>query len=170
MRHRYFGRKFSRTKNERHRLFLGLLRDLIIHGRIITTLSKAKAVQPLIEKMISKAKKAKDDTGASLYVIRRTLSDKAVIKHLLEDAKYRFVSRSSGFTRIIKIGPRLGDTAHKVVLEFVDAPVEVSGQEHISGAKVKKTKSDTKEKNEKKPKIKGGRTERGLRSTVKKAE
>jgi len=56
MRHSVFGRKFSRTKNERKQLLQGLVRDLLIHGEIKTSLPKAKASQPMIEKLITKAK------------------------------------------------------------------------------------------------------------------
>jgi large subunit ribosomal protein L17 len=106
--------KLSRTKNERRRLFQGLARDLIKHGRIRTTLGKAKAVQPLVEKLVTLAKKG------SVRGVEKVLADKDIEKLLNIDAKTRFANRSSGFTRIIKLGKRLGDATEEVFLQFVD--------------------------------------------------
>lgn len=114
MRHSVFGKKLSRTKNERRRLLQSLSREIIVHGSIRTTVAKAKAVQPLIEKLITSAKKE------SKEVLKRTLSDWKVEKLLLSDAKTRFSGRSSGFTRIIKLGTRAGDNTEEVMLSFVD--------------------------------------------------
>ena len=121
MRHSVFGRKLSRTKNERRRLFWGLLRDLVLRGKIETTKAKAKAVQPLIEKLITKAKKG---TGAARR-IERIIPDKKVVKSLLDQAATRFAKRTSGYTRIVKLGSRLGDNTETVFLEFVDEEVRV---------------------------------------------
>ena len=120
MRHAVFGRKFSRTKNERRRLFQGLIRDLIIRGSIKTTLAKAKAVQPLAEKLVTKAKKG-DRT--SRIQLGKVIDHDAIEKQLLNDAKTRFGSRQSGFTRIIKLGVRTGDAVEEVLLQFVDERV-----------------------------------------------
>lgn len=119
MRHSVFGRKFSRTKNERRRLFQGLARDFIRRGSIRTTLAKAKAVQPLVEKLVSHAKKA-NSSNVHGRQIRKVLADKATEKFLLADALTRFAARTSGFTRIVKLGPRMGDAAEEVMLQFVD--------------------------------------------------
>jgi large subunit ribosomal protein L17 len=80
-----------------------LARELIARGSIRTTLARAKAVQPLVEKLVTKAKKGK-----------------ATQKSLLADAATRFARRTSGFTRIVKLGPRAGDAAEEVLLQFVD--------------------------------------------------
>ncbi len=115
MRHSYFGRKLSRTKNERRRLFQGLARDLILRGTIKTTLGKAKAVQPLVEKLVTLAKKGQ------ARGVKKELASKDIEKILLQDAKTRFANRTSGFTRIVKLGKRLGDATEEVLLQFVDA-------------------------------------------------
>lgn len=120
MRHSVFGRKLSRTKNERRRLLQGLARDLIRLGQLRTTLSKAKAVQPLVEKLITRAKK--NGSGA-IIAIKRVLSDKETEKLLAADAGTRFALRQSGFTRIVKLGSRMGDSAEEVMLQFVDERV-----------------------------------------------
>ena len=118
MRHSYFGRKLKRTKNERRRLFQGLARDLISRGSIRTTLAKAKAVQPMVEKLVTLAKKG------SVKEVEKVLAAKDIEKLLLGDVKTRFTGRSSGFTRIIRLGKRLGDATEEVFLQFVDARVK----------------------------------------------
>lgn len=120
MRHSYFGKKLSRTKNERRRLFQGLARDLVIRGSLRTTLAKAKAVQPLVEKLITMAKRG--DAGRRAFA--KVVADRAIEKMLLADAQTRFASRTSGFTRIIRLGRRLGDSTEEVLLQFVDARVK----------------------------------------------
>jgi len=96
-----------------------------LHGSLKTTISKAKAVQPLVEKIITKAKKGDQ---ASLKVIRKTLHDRILVNRLLSDAKSRFGTRNSGFTRIIKIGPRSGDNAEMAILSFVDNAQNIPDQ------------------------------------------
>lgn len=120
MRHAIYGKKLSRTKNERRRLLQGLARDLILHGSLRTTLAKARAVQPLIEKLVTRAKHS--GRGA-ISSVKRVLSDKNTEKLLFTDAGTRFAHRTSGFTRIVKLGPRIGDAAEEVLLQFVDERV-----------------------------------------------
>jgi len=122
MRHSVFGRKLSRTKNERRRLLQGLVRDLLIHGTIKTSLPKAKAARPIVEKLITKAK---DGSRASLNQIEKVLASKDIESALLADAKTRFASRTSGFTRIIHLGKRLGDATEEVLFQLVDERVKV---------------------------------------------
>jgi large subunit ribosomal protein L17 len=122
MRHSVFGRKFSRTKNERRRLLQGLVRDLLIRGTIKTSLPKAKAAQPMIEKLITKAKSG---SQASLNQIEKVLASKDIENSLLADAKTRFASRNSGFTRIVHLGKRLGDATEEVLFQLVDERVKV---------------------------------------------
>lgn len=143
MRHSYFGKQLSRTHNERQRLLSGLARDVIVKGNLLTTLTKAKAVQSLVEKLISKAKRA---AQSDLIRIRQELHDGKVVKKLLEDAKSRFANRQSGFTRIVKMGARRGDAAEMVWFGFVDEQV-VTGE-------VVKEKKKGKVKVENKTKIK----------------
>lgn len=117
MRHGIGGRMLSRNTDERRRLIMILTRFLFLHGSLKTTQAKAKAIQPSVEKLITKAKKG---DNASLNEIRKQLADKASVDTLLAWAKSRFAKRSSGFTRIIKLGMRKGDGAEEVVLSFVD--------------------------------------------------
>lgn len=136
MRHSVFGRKFSRTKNERKRLLQGLVRDLLIHGSIKTSVAKAKAAQPMIEKLITKAK---NGSRASLNQIEKVLASKDIEKALLADAKTRFASRSSGFTRIIHLGKRMGDATEEVLFQLVDEKVIVEVVKPAVKKEVKKT-------------------------------
>jgi large subunit ribosomal protein L17 len=144
MRHSVFGRKFSRTKNERKQLLQGLVRDLLIHGEIKTSLPKAKASQPMIEKLITKAK---DGSRASLNQIEKVLASRDIENALIADAKTRFGSRSSGFTRIVHLGKRLGDSTEEVLFQLVDEKVIV---EVVKPAKVKTADVKTVKKSVKK--------------------
>lgn len=120
MRHAVFGRKFSRTKNERRRLLQGLARDLMLRGSITTTIAKAKAVQPLGEQLVTRAKRGGDASRRALF---RVIDDKRIVDQLLADAKTRFANRTSGFTRIVRLGKRPGDAAEEALLQFVDEKV-----------------------------------------------
>lgn len=156
MRHSVFGRKLSRTKNERRRLLQGLVRDLLIHGTIKTSLAKAKAARPMIEKLITKAR---DGSRASINQIKKILASKDVEKSLLEDAKTRFSGRNSGFTRIIHLGKRLGDAMEEVLFQLVDEKVVV---EVVKPVVLPKTDHATVEKKVKKP------AKKSVRKSVKK--
>lgn len=120
MHHSVFGKKLSRTKNERRRLLQGLARELILKGTVKTTITKAQAVRPLIEKLVTKAK---SHTSGSIQALRRVLSNKDSEALILSDGATRFSSRTSGFTRIVKLGTRRGDNAEEVLLQFVDPRV-----------------------------------------------
>lgn len=120
MRHSVYGRKLSRTKNERRRLFQGLVKDLIKHGNIETSLAKAKAIQPMVDKLITKAKK---DKAGQFRTVQRTLADKGIATLFLGDVQTRFTNRSSGYTRIIRLGQQTGDATERVRLQFVDERV-----------------------------------------------
>ena len=122
MRHAVGGRKLSRTNNERRRLFAGLVRDLIIRDGIVTTIAKAKAIQPLIEKLITKAKSGKE---VDRRRVDSVLTNRQITAQLFEEAKTRFAARSSGFTRIIKLGKRKGDSTDTALMSFVDEKVVV---------------------------------------------
>lgn len=154
MRHGVFGRKLSRTKNERRRLFQGLVREMIEHGSIKTTFAKAKAVQPLIEKLVTRAKKGSQH---SLRQALRVIADRRLTAQLFADAKTQFASRSSGFTRIVKLGVRRGDATEEALLTFVDekivAEVVTPGKEEkIVARKSQKTEAPVKKRGRGRPK------------------
>lgn len=157
MRHSVYGRKLSRTKNERRRLFAGLMRDLILHGRITTSVAKAKAVQPSIEKLITKAKVG---TDAKKRLMTAVLMDRTLSEILIDDAKTRFANRNSGFTRIIKLGKRKSDATDLAVLEFVDEKVVT---EQIAPVSAKAAKTETVEKKPEAKKTVAKKTEKKVK-------
>lgn len=138
MKHGYFGRKLGRNKDERKRLFRNLSSALIMHGRIHTTLAKAKSIQPMVEKLITRVKRG---TSGATGEVHKTLSNNTTYTALVELAKSRWMTRTSGYTRIIKLGTRAGDAAEMVYLEFVDAaPVKKEVVKKIKAVKeTKKT-------------------------------
>lgn len=120
MNHRVFGRKLSRSTDERQRLFGGLVVDLLTHGSVQTTIAKAKSIQGMVDKLITTAKKG---TQASYRKVLGILNNGNLAHQLMGDAKTRFSSRTSGYTRIIRVGRRVGDAADVVILSLVDAVV-----------------------------------------------
>ena len=119
MRHRVAGKKLGRTTSHRIALFRNMATALFEHDRIITTEAKAKALRPIVEKLITHAK-ANDLHHRRLAAI--TIQDKTVLKRLFDEIAPRCSKRNGGYTRIIKMGFRPGDAAFKACLELVDAP------------------------------------------------
>lgn len=115
VRHKIFGRKLKRNSKERKTLFKGLISSLILRGRVKTTEAKAKSIKGQIDKIVSKAKKGTLDARRQLLA---TLNQGAAEK-LLNEVIPSFSNRSSGFTQIIKVGPRKGDSAPMVLLQWV---------------------------------------------------
>ncbi len=117
MRHQRTGKKLGRDSAHRKALYSNLAGSLIEHGRIETTVAKAKAVKPFAEKMITLGKRG------DLHARRQALAalrSNDIVHHLFAEVAPRFATRPGGYTRIIRIGPRQGDAAEMVYLEFVD--------------------------------------------------
>jgi len=117
MRHGMSGRKFNRTKEHRKAMFKNLAQALIKNEQIKTTLPKAKDLRPVVEKLITLAKRG------GLHCRRQAVSqlqDQAVVKKLMDQLGARFASRAGGYTRIVKTGFRYGDNAPMAIIEFVD--------------------------------------------------
>ncbi len=126
MRHRIAGRTLGRKAGPRKALFRGLVRELFIHERITTTEAKAKAIRSDAEKLITKAKHGVADGGNRVHKQRQVvayLGDQTVTKKVFDVYAPRYASRNGGYTRIIKLGKRLGDAADMVILELVDNDV-----------------------------------------------
>ena len=117
MRHRRAGKKLGRDSAQRKALYSGLAGALIEHGRIKTTEAKAKAVKPVAEQMITLGRRG--DLAARRQAIA-FLRSQDVVKKLFDDVGPRFAERPGGYSRIVKIGPRPGDSADMVYLELVD--------------------------------------------------
>ena len=117
MMHNRAGRKLRRTTPHRLAMFSNQLDSLFTHERIQTTLSKAKELRPLAEKLITTAKN--DDVTARRRVAR-WVPDRTTVKKVFESIAPRFVDRPGGYTRILRLGQRRGDAAEAAILEFVD--------------------------------------------------
>lgn len=116
-RHRAKGKQLGRNTNQRKALFKGLLNSLILNEEVKTTESKAKAIQGLFDKLVTKARPA---TLHARRLVHAFLGEKESTNKLVDDLTKRFAKRSSGFTRVTKLGLRKGDNAPVVKLEFVD--------------------------------------------------
>jgi large subunit ribosomal protein L17 len=117
MRHRRAGKKLGRDSAHRKALYSNLAGALIEHGRIKTTQAKAKAVKPFAEQMITLGKRG--DLHARRLALAE-LRSQDVVHQLFAEVGPRFADRPGGYTRIVKLGPRLGDSADMVYLELVD--------------------------------------------------
>ncbi len=114
----------GRDSGHRKALFRNLIRELYIHGRITTTEAKARAIRADAEKLITKAKHGLADGGNRVHAQRTVvayLNDKAVAQKLFDELRPRYANRPGGYTRIVKIGKRLGDAADMAVIELVEA-------------------------------------------------
>lgn len=134
MRHRKKTIKLGRTVAHRDSLLANQACSLIQHQRIKTTLAKAKALKPFVERMLTRAKRG--DVAARRLVIRY-LRQKDVVKKLFEEIAPRVVNRSGGYTRIIKLGMRASDAAPMACIEWVDTPI---AKETIEAATSETTK------------------------------
>jgi large subunit ribosomal protein L17 len=117
MRHRIKGRKLKRTASHRTALMRALATSLLKHKRIKTTLAKAKEARTFVEKLITKAKKG---NLHSRRLVMTEIKDKEVIKELFSEIVTNIGDRPGGYTRVVKLGTRLGDAAQMAILELVD--------------------------------------------------
>ncbi len=126
MRHRKSGRKFNRTSSHRTAMFANLASSLITHEQIVTTLPKAKDLRPIVEKLVTLAKRG--DLHARRQAIAQ-LRDVGTVKKLFDTIGPRYKERTGGYTRVLKAGFRYGDSAPVAVIEFVDRDAEAKGAE-----------------------------------------
>jgi large subunit ribosomal protein L17 len=124
MRHSVAGYKLGRTKGARIALRRNLIKQFFTHERIQTTKAKAAAIRGDAERLITLAKKSADGTAEQKVHARRLaaskLGDNQVISRLFDEIAPRFASRNGGYTRVTRLGARLGDAAEMVVLELVE--------------------------------------------------
>ncbi|HHX01072.1 MAG TPA: 50S ribosomal protein L17 [Firmicutes bacterium] len=109
-------RKLGRTSSHRRALLRSLVTSLVLHGRIETTETKAKAVKPLADKMITLGKRG--DLHARRQAAAFLMQPEAV-KKLFDDIAPKYAERNGGYTRILKTGPRRGDAAPMAIIEWV---------------------------------------------------
>ena len=142
MRHQRAGRKLKRTSSHRKATIAALCTALIAHKRIKTTVAKAKETRMFVEKIITRAKNAvaeesaagKKDVSARREVFA-SLRNKAAVSALFGDVAPKVANRPGGYTRVVKLGRRLGDGAELAVLELVDFNV---GQDKAAAKAAKK--------------------------------
>ena len=115
MRKRIKKKQLGRIKKQRTALFKGLANGLILNGKIRTTQTKAKTIRPIIEKMITQAKK---NTIAQKRLLRKRLSEQAV-KKLAGEIAPKYLERNGGYTRIVNLPRRYPDGAKMAIIEFV---------------------------------------------------
>lgn len=126
MRHGLKGRKLNRTKAHRRALFANMAASLIKHEQIKTTLPKAKDLRPVVEKLITLAKKG--DLSARRQALA-FIYDEAVVAKLFAVIGTRYKDRQGGYTRIIKAGFRFGDNAPVAIIELVDRDESAKGSD-----------------------------------------
>jgi large subunit ribosomal protein L17 len=149
MRKRVYGRRLSRDTNERKALFRSLATALITYGRIDTTEAKAKAVRPWVEKLVTRARFAKEHDKRLLLA---DIPNEKVIDRLVTAVAPVFSDRPGGYTRITRLGPRAGDNAPVVRLEFVE---EIKEPKKATSKKtIVKARTKLASKTEKKTKVK----------------
>jgi large subunit ribosomal protein L17 len=117
MRHQKAKGKLSRDSAHRKALMMNLSKEIIEHERIETTVAKAKAVKPQIEKLITLAKRG--DLHARRQALSTLAQDKFAVHKLFEDLAPRYAQRPGGYTRILKLGPRRSDSTEMVYIELV---------------------------------------------------
>ena len=125
MRHNKRKHKLGVSGPHRSAMMGNLMTALITHGRIETTISKARALRPVIEKIITLAKKAEkaNDAARKLHYRRLAITrirDKNAVAKLFDELVSEFTDRNGGYTRIYKLGQRIGDAAEMGLIEFVD--------------------------------------------------
>ena len=118
MRHKVAGYKLGRSTSHRKALLRSLVTSIIEQERIVTTVIKAKAVKPLVDKMITLAKRDNLHARRQAAAILTTPDS---VKKLFEKLGTRFGQRNGGYTRIVKLGWRKGDGAEQALIEFVDS-------------------------------------------------
>lgn len=123
MRHRVAGSKLGRTASHRTAMMRNMASSIIEHERITTTLVKAKAIKPFVEKLVTLSKK---DTVHNRRRAFALLRNKEAVTKLFTVLGPRFESRPGGYTRILKLSkPRLGDAAERGMIEFVERTMAV---------------------------------------------
>jgi large subunit ribosomal protein L17 len=121
MRHRKAGFKLQREIGARKALLRGLATSVIVNDRVVTTVAKAKAVRPVVEKMITLAKR---DTLHSRRQAAASLESPGAVKKLFDTLGPRFADRNGGYTRILRLGFRPGDGAEQAMIEVLGSELK----------------------------------------------
>jgi large subunit ribosomal protein L17 len=144
MRHHLSGRQLSRNSSHRHAMLRNMSVSLLRHETIRTTIPKAKELRRVVEPLITLAKK---DSEANRRLAFARLRDAEVVEKLFSDLGSRFRARPGGYTRILRMMPRPGDSAEMALMQLVDRPapvgVETAPEADEGGAKKKRAKKKT---------------------------
>lgn len=133
MRHKKKFNHLGRTASHRSAMLSNMATSLIVHKRIKTTVAKAKALKLFVEPLITRSK---EDTTHSRRMVFRKLQDKDAVSELFREISVKVMDRPGGYTRILKIGNRLGDNAEMCIIELVDYNENMLGK---TAAKAKKS-------------------------------
>ena len=117
MRHRVEGRKFGRDTDARRLMMRNLVKSMVEHGQINTTLAKAKEMRRFVERVVTYGK---NNTVHSRRLAYSVLGDRDLVKKLFDDIAPAFANRNGGYTRVIKAGFRRGDNAPMAIIQFVE--------------------------------------------------
>jgi large subunit ribosomal protein L17 len=145
MRHHLSGRQLSRNSSHRHALMRNMSVSLLRHETIRTTVPKAKELRRVVEPLITLAKK---DDEANRRLAFSRLRDTAVVEKLFTDLGPRFKSRPGGYTRILRMMPRPGDSAEMALMQLVDRAADAAAGAPEADAGSKKKSSRAKKKTE----------------------
>ncbi len=135
MRHRLVGRKFGREADHRKAMLHNLVISLLSHERITTTVTKAKEMRTLVDRMITYGKNGTVHHRRLAFGI---IHDRTLVKKLFDEIAPRFKDRNGGYTRIMKTGFRKGDNAPLAIIELVDKEVKVVVDTNIKTADLNK--------------------------------
>ena len=144
MRHQRVINHLGRTSSHRKAMLANMASSLILHKRITTTTTKAKALRTYVEPLITKSK---EDSTHSRRMVFSYLKDKQAVAELFREVSPKIAERPGGYTRILKTGNRIGDNAEMCVLELVDYNDNMLGGE-AAKAKTTRRKRTTKKKTE----------------------
>lgn len=161
MRHRKGFNHLGRTSAHRKAMLSNMASSLILHKRITTTSAKAKALRTYVEPLITKSK---NDTTHSRRVVFSYLKNKYAVSELFREVSPKIVERPGGYTRILKLGNRLGDNAEMCIIELVDY------NENMLEDTAKKAKSTRRRRGSGKKKTQAEESEAGKAATEKTAE
>lgn len=139
MRHRLKGRKLGRTRSHRISTLRSLATALIKHKKITTTLAKAKEAKRFIEPLITKAK---DNSVHSKRLVSKHIKDREAVTELFSEIAEKVGDRPGGYTRVVKLGTRVGDAAEMAILELVDFNELVSKKKKKAKAEKAETVED----------------------------
>jgi large subunit ribosomal protein L17 len=132
MRHQLSGRQLSRNSSHRHALMRNMSVSLLRHETIRTTLPKAKELRRVVEPLITLAK---SDEEANRRLAFARLRDAAVVEKLFADLGPRFKARPGGYTRILRMVPRPGDSAPMALMQLVEGPAAAAAEQPAEEAK-----------------------------------